>query len=52
MAGALRDPEIRSKLVAVGLDPVAMCGPEFGAHIRKQCEEYGRVIRSANIKAE
>lgn len=51
-AGALRDPEIRSKAVAVGLYPVGVCGTEFGAHIRKQYEEYGRVIRSANIKAE
>jgi tripartite-type tricarboxylate transporter receptor subunit TctC len=52
MTGAMRDPEIRSKLIAVGLYPVAVCGAEFGAHIRKQYEEYGRVIRSANIKAE
>jgi hypothetical protein len=29
-----------------------MCGAEFGTHIRKQFDEYGRVIRDANIKAE
>jgi tripartite-type tricarboxylate transporter receptor subunit TctC len=47
---AERDPEIRSKIVAVGLYPVAVCGTEFGAHLRKQYERYGRVIRSAGIK--
>jgi len=27
-------------------------GEPFGAHIRKQYEDFGRVIREANIKAE
>jgi tripartite-type tricarboxylate transporter receptor subunit TctC len=49
---ALRDSEIRSKLVAVGLYPLGECGTEYGAFIRNQYEEYGRIIRSANIKAE
>jgi len=52
LTSATHDPEIRSKLVAVGLYPVGVCGDEFGAHIRKQYEEYGDVIRAANIKAE
>jgi tripartite-type tricarboxylate transporter receptor subunit TctC len=52
VTGAMRDPEIRSKLVAVGLYPVGVCGAEFGAHLREQYEGYGRVIRQANIKAE
>jgi len=34
------------------LFPVAMCGADFVAHIRKQYDEYGRAIREANIKAE
>jgi hypothetical protein len=28
------------------------CGADFGALIRKQYDEYGRVIRQATIKAE
>jgi tripartite-type tricarboxylate transporter receptor subunit TctC len=46
------NPEIRTKLVAVGLYPVGVCGDEFSTHIRKQYEEYGDVIRLANIKVE
>jgi hypothetical protein len=29
-----------------------MCGAEFGAFLRKQYAEFGRVIRESNIKAE
>jgi hypothetical protein len=29
-----------------------MCGADFGAYIREQYDEYARVIREANIKAE
>jgi tripartite-type tricarboxylate transporter receptor subunit TctC len=49
---ALRLPVIKAKLVPIGLYPVGMCGEAFGAVIRKQYDEYGRVIRESNIKAE
>jgi tripartite-type tricarboxylate transporter receptor subunit TctC len=52
LANAMGDPEIRSKLVAVGLYPVGVCGEAFGAHIRKEYEAYGQVISQANIKLE
>jgi tripartite-type tricarboxylate transporter receptor subunit TctC len=45
-------PEIRAKLLAQGLFPVGMCGADFKTLVRKQYDEYGRVIREANIKAE
>jgi tripartite-type tricarboxylate transporter receptor subunit TctC len=49
---ALRVPEVEAKLAPQGIYPVGMCGAEFGAYIRKQYDDYGRVIREANIKAE
>jgi tripartite-type tricarboxylate transporter receptor subunit TctC len=49
---ALHVSEIREKLAAQGLFPVEMCGAEFGRFIRKQYDEYGRVIREANISVE
>jgi tripartite-type tricarboxylate transporter receptor subunit TctC len=49
---AMQVPEVRAKLVAQGLFPVGMCGADFTALIHKQYEEFGRVIREANIKAE
>jgi tripartite-type tricarboxylate transporter receptor subunit TctC len=49
---ALLVPEIKAKLVVQGLYPVGMCGADFGAFLRKQYDEFGRVIRDANIRAE
>jgi tripartite-type tricarboxylate transporter receptor subunit TctC len=51
-SAALQAPEVKAKLVVQGLYPVGMCGADFGALVRKQYDEYGRVIRDANIKAE
>ena len=31
---------------------VGMCRADFGALLRKQYDDYGRIIRQANIKAE
>ena len=45
-------PEIKPKLAVQGFYPVGMCGADFGALIRKEYDEYGRVIHEANIKAE
>ena len=49
---ALQAPELRAKLAPLGLFPVGMCGEDFGALLRKQYADFGRVIREANIKAE
>jgi tripartite-type tricarboxylate transporter receptor subunit TctC len=49
---ALQVPEVKRKLVAQGLYPVGMCGADFGALLRKQYEDFGRVIRETNIKAD
>jgi tripartite-type tricarboxylate transporter receptor subunit TctC len=49
---ATQVPEVKAKLIAQGLLPVGICGAEFSAFLRKQYDEYGRVIREANIKAE
>ncbi len=49
---AVKAEEIRPKLATHGLFPVAMCGAEFAALLRKQYIDYGNVIREANIKGE
>jgi tripartite-type tricarboxylate transporter receptor subunit TctC len=49
---AMEAPEVKSKLVAQGFAPVGTCGADFAAILRRQFDEYGRVIREANIKAE
>lgn len=49
---AMLAPEVNTKLVNMALYPVGMCGADFAAHLRKQYENYGRLIREANIKAQ
>jgi tripartite-type tricarboxylate transporter receptor subunit TctC len=49
---AMLAPEVNSKLVNLALYPVGICGEEFFAHLRKEYDDYGRLIRDANIKVE
>ena len=49
---AMQPPDIKAKLAALGLFPNGTCGADFAAILRKDYEEYGRVIREANIKME
>lgn len=48
----MKAPEVRAKLAVQGLDPAVMCGADFGALLRKQYDDYGRIIREANIRVE
>jgi tripartite-type tricarboxylate transporter receptor subunit TctC len=50
--GALQAPAVKAKLAAQGFSPVGRCGADFGALLRKQYADYGRVIRAAKIGAE
>jgi tripartite-type tricarboxylate transporter receptor subunit TctC len=49
---AMQTPEVKSKLVDQGFLPVGMCGSDFAAFLRKQYDDFSRIIREANIKAE
>jgi tripartite-type tricarboxylate transporter receptor subunit TctC len=51
-AAALQNPEVKQRLLRLGFYPVDKCGTTFAAHLRKQFDEYGRVIKAANIKDE
>ncbi len=45
----LATPEIRDRIAATGLDPVALTGAEFQDYLRQQWEGYGAVIRTKQI---
>jgi tripartite-type tricarboxylate transporter receptor subunit TctC len=49
---AMQAPEVAARLAVLGLSRVGMCGADFTAHLRTQFDEYGRLIREANIKGE
>jgi tripartite-type tricarboxylate transporter receptor subunit TctC len=50
VADSLRDPETISKLDAQGLFPVGECGEAAAAFTKKQFEDYGRMIKAAEIR--
>jgi tripartite-type tricarboxylate transporter receptor subunit TctC len=51
-SNALRAPSLNAKLAAQGFSPVGSCGADFAALLRKQYEEYGRIIRDARLATE
>ena len=51
-ATALQSPETKAKLKEQGIYPVGSCGADFAAFIRRQSDDYARIIREANIKVE
>jgi len=46
---AMQQPELKARLNALGFFPAGLCGADFAALLRKQYEDYGRVIRSSNM---
>ena len=49
---ALDAPEVKAKLAIQGLYPGRMCGGEFSVFLRNRYNEFGRVVRESNFKAE
>ena len=49
LIGALKASDMKPKLAQQGLFPVGICGAEFGAYLRRQVDDYTRIIREANI---
>jgi tripartite-type tricarboxylate transporter receptor subunit TctC len=49
---AMQKPEVKTKLNELGFFPAGICGQDFAALLRKQYEDYGRVIRSANMRTD
>lgn len=47
---AMQAPGVKPRLADLGLYPVGTCLDDFAAHIRRQYDEYGRIIRDANIR--
>jgi tripartite-type tricarboxylate transporter receptor subunit TctC len=49
---AVEAPEVKTKLALQALYPDPRCGSAFAAHLRRQSDEYARMIRELNIKGE
>ena len=49
---AIRSPDVRQQLAAMGLDAVGNPSAEFAATIRDEIKQWGDVIRRAGVKTE
>ena len=49
---AIGAPRIKEKFAALGFFAGGECGPAFSAIIRKEYDDYGRIIHDANFKME
>ena len=49
---ALREPDVKDKLVNAGVIVVAGTPQEFAAHIRSEMDKAARIIKTANIQPD
>ena len=47
-----RDPAVRDRLIAAGIEPVSTCGAAFTRELTEEIATYTRVARSLNLKVE
>ncbi|MGB6536069.1 MAG: tripartite tricarboxylate transporter substrate binding protein [Xanthobacteraceae bacterium] len=47
---AIKEATVREKYTALGFFPGGQCGTAFGAILRKDYDDYGRIIREAHLQ--
>ena len=48
----IQAPELQAKLAALELYPAVLCDVDFAAYLRRQRDEYQRIVRESKMKAE
>lgn len=49
---AMQAPKVKARFAELGFYPGGICGADFGALLHKQYDEYGSIIRAANMKMD
>jgi tripartite-type tricarboxylate transporter receptor subunit TctC len=52
IAKAVKDPDVRERLLKLGFEPVANKPDEFGARIKSEIDKWGKVVRDAHLRIE
>jgi tripartite-type tricarboxylate transporter receptor subunit TctC len=52
IAKAVKDPDVRERLLKLGFEPVANKPDEFGARLKSEIEKWGKVVRDAHLRIE
>jgi tripartite-type tricarboxylate transporter receptor subunit TctC len=48
----IREPEIKAKLLGLGLEPSTLTQPQFAAFQKEEVAKWAKLIKSANIKLD
>jgi tripartite-type tricarboxylate transporter receptor subunit TctC len=48
----MKQPDVRARLIASGVDPVGTAPEEFGAYVRSEVEKWARVIKATGAKPD
>ena len=49
---AMQAPKVKARFAELGFYPGGLCGADFGALLHKQYDEYGAIIRAANMRMD
>ena len=52
LVAALHSPEVSARFAQMGLDVIASSPEEFAAHLAKELDKWGRVIRERHLRVE
>ena len=52
MGKAVRTPEVRDRMLAMGLEPTSQTPDEMAVFLKAEQQRYGDIIRNANIKID
>jgi tripartite-type tricarboxylate transporter receptor subunit TctC len=52
ITAGVTDPTVKAKLVNLGVEPMPMTSAEFGKLIAEETEKWGKVVKTAHMKAE
>ena len=48
----VRSPAVHARLEGLGAEPVGSASQEFGARIRREHEQHGRIVKTAGVRIE
>jgi tripartite-type tricarboxylate transporter receptor subunit TctC len=48
----MQAPKVEARLAALELYPSVLCGVDFAAYLRRQRDEYQRIVRETKMKPE
>jgi tripartite-type tricarboxylate transporter receptor subunit TctC len=48
----VKQPDVRERLIASGVDPAGSTPDEYGAYVRSEVEKWAKVIKATGAKAD